>query len=413
MIDGANFAARRISELAADPDFVSAVVLRASVHLPRGAVDDHLLSAFLEGHGPGRLAAVVDAIPSQLSQLVEYGLWTPRDSAEWGVILDEIERQRVEALTPELLRVAEGLPEHGWKARALASRAQRVDLETIARFQIADLAPEDRIEACQALGASDDAAAREMLGGLDQDPDPRVRAAALVARLRLGDRTAAASVEKIVADRTEPDHAAVLESLGRNAREGPIAARLEETMRRAPAADLATVAAALTAQTRSSGRATARSLFALDAPPTGERRYLLVARAVAPADDAGHRGVHRPLPAAGRDGAEPRARVVAGRPVRARRATDPARGAVEGGVRRERAGRVPAGPGERLARADRGDPAPAARGHQRRRAPGRVRPRRMGGSRRLGGPARRDGVRGRARDAGRAPGCLGVPDAVD
>jgi hypothetical protein len=276
MIDGSNFAARRISELAADPDFVSAVVLRASVHLPRGAVDDHLLSAFLEGHGPGRLAAVVDAIPSQLSQLVEYGLWTPRDSAEWGVILDEIERQRVEALTPELLRVAEGLPEHGWKARALASRAQRVDLETIARFQIADLAPEDRIEACQALGASDDAAAREMLGGLDQDPDPRVRAAALVARLRLGDRTAAASVEKIVADRTEPDHAAVLESLGRNAREGPIAARLEETMRRAPAADLATVAAALTAQTRSSGRATARSLFALDAPPTGERRYLLV-----------------------------------------------------------------------------------------------------------------------------------------
>lgn len=276
MIDGANFAANRLAELAADQEFVSAVVLRAAVQLARGAVHDHLLSALLEGHGTGRLAAAVDAIPRQLSLLVDSGLWAPRDAAEWAVLLAEIERQRVEALAPELVQAAAAVPGLHWKARALVSRSGRIDLEAFVETELADLAVEDRIEACQAIGASDDSAAREILGGLDEDEDPRVRGAALVARLRLGDRSAAAAVEKILFDRTEADHVPVLESLCRNARETSISLRLEEYMRRAAGGDLATVAAALTAQAQSSGRAAARSLLALDAAPTGERRFQLV-----------------------------------------------------------------------------------------------------------------------------------------
>lgn len=276
MIDGANFTASRIAELAADPEFVSAVVLRASVQLAKGVVHDHLLSALLEGKGPGRLAAAVDAIPRQLSQLVDSGLWTPRDVAEWTLLLSEIERQRVEIMAPELLRAAEVVAGLRWKARAVGSRSERVDLEAFAQVGITELAALDRIEACQAIGASEEDAARDLLAVLDQDPEPRVRSAALVARLRLGDRSAASTVEKLLFDRTDAQHASVLESLCRNAREASISIRLEEYLRRAAGADLATVAAALTAQTLSSGRETARSLLAEDAPPVGDRRYQIV-----------------------------------------------------------------------------------------------------------------------------------------
>jgi hypothetical protein len=276
MIDGANFTATRTAELAADREFVSAVVLRAAVHLAKGSVHDHLLSALLEGHGPGRLAAAVDAIPRQLSQLVDSGLWTPRDAGEWTVLLSEIERQRVEALCPELILAARSVPGLEWKSRAVGSRSERVDLEAFGKIQIAELPVEDRIEACHTIGASDDSAAREILGGLDEDAETRVRGAALVARLRLGDRAAAASVERILFDRTEEDHAAVLESLCRNARETLISIRLEEYMRRTSGADLTAVAAALTVQAQSSGRTAARSLLALDAPPTGVRLFTLV-----------------------------------------------------------------------------------------------------------------------------------------
>ncbi|MFN0006757.1 MAG: hypothetical protein ACKVXR_02525 [Planctomycetota bacterium] len=276
MLDGANFTASRIEELSADPEFVSAVVLRASVHLAKGAVHDHLLSALLDGKGPGRLAAAADAIPRQLSQLVENELWAPRDAGEWSFLLSEIERQRVEIMAPGLLRAAEVVPGLRWKARAVGSRSQRVDLEAFAQVGISELAAPDRIEVCQAIGASEEAAARDLLAVLDQDPDPRVRSAALVARLRLGDRSAASSVEKILFDRTEPQHASVLEFLCRNAREASISVRLEEFLRLASRADLATVAAALTAQTQSTGRATARSLLAEDAPPVGEYRYQVV-----------------------------------------------------------------------------------------------------------------------------------------
>ena len=276
MLDGSNFAAGRIAELANDPRFVSAVVLRASVHLARGAVRDHLVSALLEGQGPGRLAAAVDSIPRQLSQLVDSGLWKPSDPAEWALILTEIERQRVEALAPELLNAAESVPGLTWRARAIGSRGQPPDLEAFAGMELSKLSVEDRIEACQALGASDDPAAGPLLGGLDEDEDPRVRSAALVAHLRLGDRGATAKVEKVLFDRTQPEHAGVLEHLCRNAREMSIALRLEEYMRRASGSDLALVAAALATQTQSSGRASARSQLALDAPPRGERRFGLV-----------------------------------------------------------------------------------------------------------------------------------------
>ena len=87
---------------------------------------------------------MVDAIPRQLSMLVESGLWAPRDPAEWSLILDEIERQRVEGLTPELLKAAENVAKLRWRARALGSRGERVDLDSFSRTEIADLPATDR-----------------------------------------------------------------------------------------------------------------------------------------------------------------------------------------------------------------------------------------------------------------------------
>jgi hypothetical protein len=276
MVDRASFAARRVDELASSPAFVSVVVLRAAARSPSGAVKDHLLSALVEGQGPGRLTAAIDAIPRQISQLVDSGLWTPRDPGEWATILEEIEREHVEALTSELLAQAEEKPGLRWRARALMEPSDRGGLVSFTAADLAGLEAGDRALACQVLGSTVDPDPRILLTALVGDVDVRVRGAARVAELRLGGKSAAPEMDKILPDRSHPEHVAVLESLCRNARDPAVAIRLEGFLRTAAGADLAAVAAALCVHGRASGRETVRSLLCLDSPPTGARRLMLV-----------------------------------------------------------------------------------------------------------------------------------------
>ncbi len=275
-VDGQSFSVRRIDKLAASPAFVSEVVLRAGARLPGIAPKDHLLLILLEGSSPARLVAAVDASPRALSRLVDSGLWAPRDAGEWEVLLAEIERERAEASCPELLLRAQDVLELRWRAKALLARADRVDIESFGAIDVPALEEKDRVLACQVLGSIADPASRAILAHLAEDASPAVRGTALAARFRLGDKSVAAAMDPIEEDRTRPEHAPLLESLCRNVREPLVAFRLEKYLRKAVGAELATVAAALCEQGRSSGRTVVRSLLSLDSPPIGARRRLLV-----------------------------------------------------------------------------------------------------------------------------------------
>ncbi|HEV8114095.1 MAG TPA: HEAT repeat domain-containing protein [Planctomycetota bacterium] len=278
-IDNKSFATQRIADLAASSGFAARVVVRAGARLPGIAPRDHLLAVLLDDSanvGNTRLAAMVDGSPRALSRLVDSELWTPKDTAEWSVILAEIEKEHAEGSCPEILAHALEIPEFAWTARALLARAGKIDVEGFGSTDFGALPPADRVLAAQTLGSIADRAAVALLGRLVDDPDPAVRGAAIVGRFRLGEASAAAALAPILDDRTRPEHAAALESLCRNVRETAVVARLEQFARRAVGPDLVTAAAALCAQNRSSGRTIVRSLLSLDAPPTGPRRLALV-----------------------------------------------------------------------------------------------------------------------------------------
>lgn len=275
-IDGQKFEIVRIAELAKDVQFCADVAVAGSSRMQFPATKDHLLSVLLQEKGPARLEAAVDAMARSLSRLVESELWKPSDAAEWSALLAEIERERVEATAPEVLEAAEEILPVRWKARELLARAGRFDIASFSAIDIPSLGPEERVSVCQILGSLSESAASTLLSRLADDADPSVHGAYLVARLRSGDVSAEDDVDRAIADRSRPEHAAVLTALCRNAREPAVAERLERFLKKALGGELVNVAVALCDQGRYIGRVYVRSLLSVQEPPTGERRRMLV-----------------------------------------------------------------------------------------------------------------------------------------
>ncbi len=275
-IDGKRFAILRVGELASSPRFCASVVIAASGRSQIASVKDHLLGVLLSENGPERLLAAVQGIPRAVAQLVDNELWKPADPGEWTTLLAEIERERAEGSTPEVLAAAEEILPVRWKARELEARSGRFDIASFATIDVPSLEPAERASVCQILGSLSDPTARTLLDRLADDPDANVRGALAVARLRLGDPTADDAIDRALSDRTRPDHAAVLAALCRNAREPSIAARLERFAAKAIGHELVTVAVALCEERREAGRALVRKLLSIDRPVEGDGRRKLV-----------------------------------------------------------------------------------------------------------------------------------------
>jgi hypothetical protein len=274
-IDGQKFEIVRIAELAKDVRFCADVAVLGASRSLFPATKDHLLSVLLQERGPARLEAAVHAMARSLSRLVESELWKPADAAEWSALLAEIERERAEATTPEVLQAAEEILPVRWKARELLARSGRFDLASFSAIDLAALGPEERVSVCQILGSMTEPAAGTLLGRLADDADPGVRGAYLVARLRNGGASDEDDVDRALSDRSRPEHAAVLAALCRNAREPAIAERLERYVKKALGGELVNVAVALCEQGRYIGRVYVRSLLSVPEPPSGERRRML------------------------------------------------------------------------------------------------------------------------------------------
>lgn len=190
LVDGQAWESLLVEDLARNAKFLSRVVYRSAALVERPGIADHFLEVALAGAPPERLRGVVRAIPEQLSQLVESGLFTPASDEEWRILVDEIGKLRLEVRSEPLLRKGWSVPAVRPQVAGLLARAGGSRSLQLLELHLRSGAHRERALAAEALGAAGDASYVADLAAMELDPDPSVRASALVARVRLGDSSA-------------------------------------------------------------------------------------------------------------------------------------------------------------------------------------------------------------------------------
>ncbi|MBM3989531.1 MAG: hypothetical protein FJ298_00840 [Planctomycetes bacterium] len=241
LVDGQAWESLLLEDLSRNQRFLNRVVYRSASLLERRGVADHFLEIALALAPPERLRGVVRAIPSQLAQLVEAGLFQPSSDEEWRILVDEIARERLESRTEPLLRRAWSVLSVRPQAAALLARAGADHSLKLLELHLRSADASERALAAEALGGARDPSYVSDLAALELDLDPLVRSTALVARVRLGDASALVTLREragLVGERTMELHAdagAVLEALSRCGGESGVRGVAVELLPRVPA----------------------------------------------------------------------------------------------------------------------------------------------------------------------------------
>lgn len=275
LVDGQSWHALQTARWIADPTFVRDVVLRGTRRLYRPGVKDHLLELLLHGEGIERVVAAVRTMPLEVQDLVRNELWSPSD-ADWAAILDAIEDKSLETVCINLLERAAAFDRWHYKATILLARSGKVD---VARFIDADLARlpvEDRVDACDAMATSRDTGWRTRLEELEHSHEPRVRLAALVARMRLGSRAAEERVSTALNDPADEDHTPLVEVLLRSAHDPLAATMLEDFLVTGPEDESLALALELCRRGRLAARGRVRDALAAEPRPLGDQALALI-----------------------------------------------------------------------------------------------------------------------------------------
>ena len=276
LIDGQAWPVLVFRDLCSEPEFVGAVILRAASALDRTGVRDQLCTALLEGHGEGRLRAAARGMPRELALLVQHELWRPATLAEWELVFDELSDAHLEAYVPELFESALALPELRYHALALLARSGAEDFGTQLTEDIARLSVADRVWVARALGESGEAGLTKRLAPLNDASEPVVRAAALVAGLRLDSRKAEVTIDDALGDAQNPLRPALLLELCANAHANAVELRLEEQFQKTEGDLHFLLALALAREGQREARAACRAMLLEDPPPAPERACRLV-----------------------------------------------------------------------------------------------------------------------------------------
>lgn len=240
LVDGQAWESLLLEDLASNQKFLSRVVYRTAAELTRPGIADHFLEVALAGAPPERLRGVVRAIPEQLAQLVEAGLFTPASEEEWRILVDEIERLRLEARTEPLLRRAWSVAAVRPQVAGLLARAGADRSLQLLELHLRSADARERALAAEALGGARDPSYVADLSALELDLDALVRSTALVARLRLGDTSVLATLREragLSGERAmdlHPDAGAVLEALSRCGGEPSVRGLAAELLQRVP-----------------------------------------------------------------------------------------------------------------------------------------------------------------------------------
>ncbi|MEO6710728.1 MAG: hypothetical protein ABIP42_14195, partial [Planctomycetota bacterium] len=215
LIDGKPWRAQLLSELSLDSDFLDALVYGAAAELHRVGTADHFLEVALSPGPPTRLRPVVNAIPSELDRMIQAGVWYPADQEEWSQVLFEIDERRLESLTIELLRKARVFPDLSAHASVLLVRAGNFDGLSMLELDIASTDPRKRERIAETLGGTHEAHYIDLLESLRVDEDARVRMAAMIAQMRLGNSLSMETVRGTLSGEASSERAALVEGISR------------------------------------------------------------------------------------------------------------------------------------------------------------------------------------------------------
>jgi len=197
LIDGRPWGTTIIERLGEDDAYLDRVVLSAAGQVHMAGVKDHVLSLLLQEGRAVRVRAAVRVLPRELEQLAQAEIWAPGSAEEWMALMDEALVTGTTPLLPTLLELALSQPDLAPCAAALLAARDLVHAE-LATTGLEAAGPALRVMVCRGMAESGAQVFLEALAGLAEDPEAEVRAAALVARMQLGERSAYDSARSVL-----------------------------------------------------------------------------------------------------------------------------------------------------------------------------------------------------------------------
>lgn len=202
LVDGQRWGVHLAEALARDDAFLDKVVFLSAADSSDASVRDFVLERLVDEGGIAPLVAAMRCMPVEFRALVDADLYAPKGAAEWLVVIAELEDRGPELEDAKLLSLARSVPATELAAMGLqAELGDRAAAEAL-RDLLSDTRAARRALAARGLGAMGDKDWIAELERMQSDPKAAVRAAALVARTRLGSGTASAIVKDIVLDPT-------------------------------------------------------------------------------------------------------------------------------------------------------------------------------------------------------------------
>ena len=233
LVDGRSWRSLRAEVLSADSEYVDAVLLPHLGELNRLETRDHLLSWMLRDENPRLAAAALVAMPEQVNELLTHKLWQPASVEAWQAMAGELRGPY------DLLQIP------AWVQRALAQEAlvepvaakmlgaQLMEAWELLEPLSRDPEPAVRARFAQRLAESGDPQWLGELKRLENDESSAVRAAALVARVRLGGPEARARITLGLEGGDDAWRGALVEALAEFGGQEALLGLLEEALVRA------------------------------------------------------------------------------------------------------------------------------------------------------------------------------------
>ncbi len=233
LVDGRSWRSLRADMLGRDTEFLDAVLLPHVARLNRLESHDHLLAWMLRDDNPRLAAAGIVAMPEEVDALITHALWLPPTTEAWQAMADELRSPK------SLLKIP------AWVQRALAQEAlvepvaaKMLGLQLMEAWELLeplsrDSNPAVRARFAQRLAESGDPQWLGELLRLDNDESTAVRAAALVARVRLGGPEARARIALGLEGQDDTWRSALTEALAKFGGQEALLGLLEEALVRA------------------------------------------------------------------------------------------------------------------------------------------------------------------------------------
>lgn len=262
LIDGQSYRILELERLGGDSDFLDAAVLPLAAESRWLQTRDHLMALLVESPGPAVFEAALSSIPAEIGLVVRNGIWQPADEEEWAELVAAIRRTGSRLEVIDVLDKALGIESIRREAAIeLLSAGDRRGWELVSE-DLVEGDPEARAEVARALGRSGDPDWLLELQRLATDESPRVRAAGLAGRVRLGELKAFETCVRMLANEQETERESLTVALLSEAADVRVQTLLEQSLLVVEGELNVRVAIALALEQRSSARVIVREALA-------------------------------------------------------------------------------------------------------------------------------------------------------